>query len=236
MQRIGLLGGMSWTSTAEYYRLINEEVAARLGGLHSARILLSSLDFAEVAQMQADGDWGAAGDLLAREAANLEVGGADLILICANTMHKVADRVEGAVHIPVLHLADATAQAVGAAGVTTVGLLGTIFTMEQAFYRDRLAEHGLVVRTPAADDRAELHRIIYDELCQGVIEESSRTWCERLVADFAEEGCEGVILGCTELELTLDPDGDSPVPLFATTRIHASAAVEAALAVQSGER
>lgn len=236
MLRIGLLGGMSWTSTAEYYRLINEEVAARLGGLHSARVLLSSLDFAEVAQMQEDGEWGAAGDLLAREAAALEVGGADLLLICANTMHKVADRVEGAVGIPLLHLADATARAVRSAGATTVGLLGTRFTMEQTFYRDRLAQHGLVVRTPPADDRDELHRIIYDELCQGVVEDGSRTFCERLVADFAEQGCEGVVLGCTELELILDPDDDSPVPLFATTRIHVQAAVDAALAVQRSEQ
>lgn len=186
--------------------------------------------------MQEDGEWGAAGDLLAREAAALEVGGADLLLICANTMHKVADRVEGAVGIPLLHLVDATAGAVRAAGVTTVGLLGTRFTMEQTFYRDRLAEHGLVVRTPPADDRDELHRIIYDELCQGLVEDGSRTFCERLVADFAEQGCEGVILGCTELELILDPDGASPVPLFATTRIHVQAAVDAALAVQRSEQ
>ena len=160
MKCIGLLGGMSWESTAEYYRLINREVARRLGGLHSARIVLASVDFAEVAALQASGDWDAAGRLLATQAARLEGAGADLVLICANTMHKVADAVQDAIGVPLLHLADATADAVRAAGITRVGLLGTAYTMEQDFYRDRLATHGLEVLVPDADDRAEVHRTI----------------------------------------------------------------------------
>ena len=232
MKTIGLLGGMSWESTAEYYRIINREVADRLGGLHSARILIASVDFAEIAQMQQDGDWGAAGDALAMEAHNLEVGGADLLLICANTMHKVADRVEGAVRIPVLHVADVTAEAVQERAVSTVGLLGTKFTMEQDFYRDRLESHDLKVLVPDEGEREALHRIIYDELCRGVIEEASRERCEGIVASLKDRGAEGIILGCTELELILDPDSmdpDSDVPLFPTARLHALAAVDAAM-------
>lgn len=230
MKCIGLLGGMSWESTAEYYRLINREVARRLGGLHSARIVLASVDFAEVATLQASGDWEAAGRLLATQAARLEGAGADLVLICANTMHKVADAVQDAIGVPLLHLADATADAVRAAGITRVGLLGTAYTMEQDFYRDRLATHGLEVPVPDADDRAEVHRTIYDELCRGeVLDESHRTHLA-IIERLRARGAEGIILGCTELELLLDPDADGSVPLFATTRIHARAAVDAALA------
>lgn len=230
MKRIGLIGGMSWESTTEYYRLINREVAHRLGGLHSARIILSSVDFAEVSAVQVSGDWDAAGRLLAAEASGLEAAGADLVLICANTMHKVADAVEAAVTIPLLHLADATANAVRAAGITRVGLLGTAYTMEQDFYRDRLAAHGLDVITPEPADRAEVHRVIYDELCRGTVLDDSRERYLAIIDRLRDRGAEGVILGCTEIELLLDPDAPGPVPLFATTRIHALAAVDAALA------
>jgi aspartate racemase len=230
MRRIGLLGGMSWQSTAEYYRLINEEVAARLGGLHSARVVLGSVDFAEIEAMQAAGDWAAAGELLAREAALLEAGGAELLLICTNTMHKVADTVQAAVGIPLLHLADATAAAVRGAGLARVGLLGTAFTMEQDFYTGRLAQHGLGVLVPGARDRAEVHRVIYDELCLGVVREESRRRYRAVIDSLVAQGAQGVVLGCTEIELLLNPeDPGTPVPVFPTTRIHALAAVDAAL-------
>src|SRR3954452_4945550 len=171
---IGMLGGMSWESTAEYYRLANQEVRDRLGGLHSARIVLASVDFAEIEALQVAGEWDRAGDILAAEAVRLEGAGAELLLLCTNTMHKVADQVQAAVSIPLLHLADTTATAVRAAGLDTVGLLATGCTMEQDFYRHRLAGHGLDVLVPDADDRAEVHRIIYDELCRGVIRDESR--------------------------------------------------------------
>lgn len=230
MRRIGLLGGMSWESTAEYYRLINREVAARLGGLHSARVILASVDFAEVEAMQVAGDWAAAGKLLAREAVLLEAGGAELLLICTNTMHKVADEVQAAVGVPVLHLADATAAALREAGLTRVGLLGTAFTMEQDFYTGRLAQHGLDVVVPPPGDRQDVHRVIYDELCLGVVREQSRRRYLEVVDGLVAQGADGVILGCTEIELLLDPDDPgTPVPVFPTTRIHAVAAVDAAL-------
>jgi aspartate racemase len=225
---IGLLGGMSWESTAEYYRLANEAVRERLGGLHSARILLSSLDFAEIEALQVTGDWDRAAEILAAEAAALEGAGAKLLLLCTNTMHKVADQVQAAVSIPLLHLADTTAAAVRAAGLGTVGLLATAFTMEQAFYRDRLAGHGLRVLVPDADDRAEVHRIIYDELCRGVIREESRAIYRRSIDRLVAAGAEGIILGCTEIELLIGP-GDSPVPIFPTTRLHVGAAVTLSL-------
>ncbi len=171
---IGLIGGMSWESSAEYYRLANEIVRERLGGLHSARCLLASVDFAEIEQMQVAGRWTEAGELLADVARSLEAAGADLVLLCTNTMHKVADQIQDAVTVPFLHLAETTADAVIAAGLTTVGLLGTAFTMEQDFYRDRLAARGLTVLTPPPPDRAEVHRIIYDELCLGVVRDESR--------------------------------------------------------------
>ncbi len=229
MRRIGLLGGMSWESTAEYYRLINQGVSARLGGLHSAKVLMSSVDFAEIEALQVAGDWDAAGAALADEASRLERAGADFVVLCTNTMHKVADRIEDAVSIPLLHLADATADAVKRAGVRRVGLLGTAFTMEQDFYRDRLTAAGLEVLIPDADDRADVHCIIYDELCMGKVLPDSRERYDEVIAKLVADGAEGVILGCTEIELLVDPDGPSPVPLFATTRIHAQAAVEWAL-------
>jgi aspartate racemase len=225
---IGMLGGMSWESTAEYYRLANEGVRERLGGLHSARILLASLDFAEIAALQVAGEWDHAGDVLAAEAARLEGAGAELLLLCTNTMHKVADRVQAAVGIPLLHLADTTAAAVQAAGLTTVGLLATAFTMEQEFYRDRLAGHGLRVLVPDAADRAAVHRIIYDELCRGVIREESRQFFRQAVDRLVAAGAQGVVLGCTEIELLIG-QADSPVPVFPTARLHVEAALGMAL-------
>ena len=227
---IGLLGGMSWESSAEYYRLVNELVRERLGGLHSARCLLASVDFAEIEALQVSGEWEVAGRELADVARGLEAGGAELLLICTNTMHKVADQVQAAVGIPLLHIADVAADAVRAAGLDTVALLGTAFTMEQPFYRERLERRGLTVLTPTASDRAEVHRIIYDELCLGVIREESREVFRGIISRLAAAGAQGIILGCTEIELLVSAD-DSPVPVFATTRLHAEAAVAAALAV-----
>ena len=225
---IGMLGGMSWESSAQYYRLANELVRERLGGLHSARVLLASVDFAEIEQLQTSGRWDEAGQLLAEAAKRLEAGGAELLLICTNTMHKVADQVQAAVDIPLLHLVDATAQAITQAGLSTVGLLGTAFTMEQNFYRDRLASHGFKVLVPSADDRAEVHRVIYDELCVGVLREESRQVYRDVITRLVLAGVEGVVLGCTEIELLISA-ADSSVPIFPTTRLHVEAAVDASL-------
>ncbi len=225
---IGLLGGMSWESTAEYHRLANQLVRDRLGGLHSARLVLVAVDFAEVAALQHAGRWDEAGALLARAARRVEAAGADLLLICTNTMHVVADQVAAAVDIPLLHLVDVTAAAVRAAGQRTVGLLGTAFTMGEPFYRDRLAGHGLTALVPAPADRELVHRTIYDELCRGVVSPSSRVALLAVVGRLAERGAEGVVLGCTELELLLTSE-DTDVPLFPTTRLHVEAAVALAL-------
>ncbi|MEU9419985.1 aspartate/glutamate racemase family protein [Streptomyces sp. NPDC048272] len=229
MKTIGLLGGMSWESTAEYYRLLNEFTRERLGGLHSARCVLYSVDFAEIEQLQARGRWDEAGEVLAAAARSVEAAGADLVLLCTNTMHKVADQVQAAVSIPLLHLADATADAVRAQGLHRVGLLGTAFTMEQDFYRGRLAAAGLDVYVPDAEGRALVHRVIYEELCLGVVREESRTAYREVIGDLVAAGAEGIILGCTEIELLVGAE-DSPVPVFPTARIHAAAAVRAALA------
>jgi aspartate racemase len=228
MRRIGLIGGMSWESSAEYYRLLNELVRERLGGLHSAECVLHSVDFADIEAMQVDGRWDDAARRLGEAARALEAGGCDFVLLCTNTMHKVADEVQAAVSIPLLHLADATAAVVLAAGLRRVGLLGTAFTMEQDFYRERLASHGLEVLVPAADDRATVHRVIYDELCLGVVEESSRTAYLGVIDRLVAAGAQGVVLGCTEIELLLTQQ-DVDVPVFPTTRIHAEAAVAFAL-------
>ncbi len=224
-----MLGGMSWESTAEYYRLANELVRERLGGLHSASLIVSSVDFAEVERLQAAGAWAEAGELLAARATGLEAAGAQLLLICTNTMHKVADAIEASVGIPLLHIADTTSAAAARAGVTTVGLLGTAFTMEQQFYRDRLATHGLNVLVPDAADRAEVHRIIYEELCQGVVEDASRHTYRQVMGRLVGAGAQGVILGCTEIEMLVG-EHDAPVPVFPTTRIHVEAAIDLALA------
>ena len=202
---IGMLGGMSWESSAEYYRLANELVRERLGGLHSARLVLASVDFADIERLQVSGEWERAGELLAGLAKQLEAAGAELLVLCTNTMHKVADQIEAAVSVPLVHLADATAAAVRRAGLKAVGLLGTAFTMEQDFYRDRLAGHGLTVLVPPADDRAEVHRIIYDELCLGEVKEASRQIYRDVIARLAQQGAEGVVLGCTEIELLVGP-------------------------------
>ncbi len=228
MKTIGLLGGMSWESTIPYYRLINQAVKHRLGGLHSARLLLHSVDFAEIEALQRNGDWDAAGRQLAAAARGLEVAGADLLLIGTNTMHKVAATIEAAIAIPLLHVGDATARAVRAAGITRVGLLGTRFTMEQDFYVDRLASHGLEVLVPPPDDREQVHRVIYHELCAGRFEPASRERFRQIMAGLVARDVQGIILGCTEIGLLVD-DGDAAVPLFDTTRLHAQAAVAAAL-------
>jgi aspartate racemase len=228
MKRIGLLGGMSWESTALYYALINEGVRDRLGGLHSAECVMVSVDFADVERMQSAGDWAAAGAMLGREASRLESAGADFLVLCTNTMHKVADAIDGAVSIPLLHIGDVTAEAVLAAGIRKVGLLGTRFTMEEDFYVERLRSGGLDVVVPDAAGRAEGNRIIYDELVQGVVTEPSREAYRAIIRRLVAAGAEGIILGCTEIELLVGA-GDSSVPVFPTTRLHARAAVEAAL-------
>jgi aspartate racemase len=233
MLMIGMLGGMSWESSAEYYRLANELVRERIGDLHSARCLLYSVDFAEIERLQAAGRWDDAGALLAAAAGRLEAAGADLLVLCTNTMHKVADQVAGAVRIPLLHIADATADAVRAAGLDTVGLLGTAFTMEQEFYTGRLAAHGLTVLVPAADDRATVHAVIYDELCRGIVTAASRAAYTEVIGRLVGAGAQGVVLGCTEIELLVGRD-DSPVPVFPTTRLHVEAAVTRALAGAGG--
>ena len=229
MRTIGLLGGMSWESSALYYRLLNEAVRDRLGGLHSARCVLLSVDFAEIERLQVAGDWGRAGELLAADAKALEAAGADLVLLCTNTMHKVAHALADALTVPLLHVGDVTAEAVRAAGIGRVGLLGTAFTMEQPFLTDRLAARGLQVRLPDPVDRAEVHRVIYEELCLGVVREESRAAFLAIIERLVAEGAEGVILGCTEIELLIGPD-DVDVPVFPTSRLHVEAAVAAALA------
>ncbi|QLE75816.1 aspartate/glutamate racemase family protein [Streptomyces rectiverticillatus] len=233
MKTIGLIGGMSWESTAEYYRILNERTRERLGGLHSARCVLYSVDFAEIEQLQVQGRWAEAGEVLADAARSLEAAGAGLLLICTNTMHKVADSVEAAASVPLLHLADATAAVVRAAGLRRVGLLGTAFTMEQDFYRGRLTAGGLDVCVPGSEGRALIHRVIYEELCMGVVRDESRAAYRQVIEELVAAGAEGIILGCTEIELLIGPE-DSPVPLFPTARLHAEAAVDAALAGHAG--
>jgi aspartate racemase len=229
MKRIGLLGGMSWESSAEYYRLINEATRDRLGGLHSADCLLRSVDFVEVEQLQRAGDWNRAGALLAAEAAALEAAGAELLVLCTNTMHKVADAITDAVEIPFVHIADTTAEAVRGQRLETVGLLATGYTMEQDFYVGRLRDlHGLDVLVPDEADRRIVHDVIYEELCVGVIADDSREEYRRIIADLADRGAEGILLGCTEIDLLVGPR-DSPVPVFDTTRLHAHRAVDLAL-------
>jgi aspartate racemase len=229
MKRIGLLGGMSWESSAEYYRFVNEAVRDRLGGLHSADCVLRSVDFAEIEELQRTGRWEEAGELLGRESRALVDAGAELLVLCTNTMHKVADSVAGAAPVPFVHIADTTAEAVRKSGLTTVGLLATGYTMEQDFYVGRLREtHGLTVLVPDREDRRLVHDVIYDELCVGVVSERSRQEFRRVIRELVAEGSEAVLLGCTELELLVRPE-DAPVPLFDTTRLHAERAVELAL-------
>ncbi|SCK19787.1 aspartate/glutamate racemase family protein [Vogesella sp. LIG4] len=224
MRYLGLLGGMSWESTLHYYQLINEGVRARLGGLHSAPLLLHSVDFAPVAARQRAGEWQALGTQLAAAAQGLQQAGAGALLLCTNTMHKVAPAIEAAVDVPLLHIADPTIAALQAAGVQRVGLLGTRFTMDEAFYRDRLAAAGLQVLLPDEAGRSEVHRVIFDELCLGRVLPASRTAYQREIAAMQAAGAQAVILGCTEIGMLLGAD-DSPLPLFDTTALHAAAAV-----------
>ena len=228
MKTIGLIGGMSWESTATYYQILNETVKQRLGRLHSAQILLYSVDFEPIEQLQQQQRWAEAGDLLAAVAQRLEQGGAEGIVLGTNTMHKVADAITQATSLPLLHIADATAQAVRQQQLSQVGLLGTRFTMSEPFYKGRLANQGLRVHVPSEADQAVVHRIIYDELCLGQIKDASRQQLRRVIQSLVAQGCDGVILGCTEIGLLIDAV-DSPVPLFDTTRIHAIAAVDWAL-------
>ena len=228
---IGLIGGMSWESSAQYYRLINEGVRDRLGGAASARTLMWSFDFAGIEALQHAGDWDALAVELAQAARALERGGADLLVLCTNTMHRCAQAIEAAVAIPLLHIADPTAQAIQAAGLTKVGLLGTAFTMEQDFYRGRLEQRfGLEVLVPEADDRAAVHGIIYRELVAGQVLDASREVYRAVIERLVARGTQGIILGCTEIMLLVS-QVDSPVPIFDTTTLHATAAVERALGV-----
>lgn len=228
MKTIGLIGGMSWESTAIYYRSANELVRDRLGGLHSAKVQLDSLNFQEISNLQKAAAWQEAGDILAQSARRLEASGSEMILICTNTMHLLIDEVEAAVQIPVLHIGDVAGEAVRRQGLKKVGLLGTAFTMEKDFYRDRIASHGIEVIVPAQSDREIIHSAIFDELALGVSSESTRQAFRDIIAKLVSEGAEGIILGCTEIEL-LVTDDDSAVPLFPTAALHIQAAIDAAL-------
>jgi aspartate racemase len=229
MKTIGLIGGMSWESSIEYYKIINEDVRAKLGGLHSAKCMMHSVDFAEIEPLQHQGKWNEATQILIAAAKNVEAGGADFIIFCTNTMHKVADEVQTHLRIPILHIADATAQTIKTEGFKKVGLLGTRFTMEEDFYKGRLSQkHNLEILIPNEEEREVIHRIIYDELCMGEIKTSSKTKYMDIINRLAKKGAEGIILGCTEIGLLVKRE-DTRVPLFDTTRIHAIAAVEYAL-------
>lgn len=224
MRTIGLLGGMSWESTVGYYRIVNETVRDRFGGLHSARVVLDSVDFADVAALQSAGRWDDAGRLLGEHASRLAAAGAECVLICTNTMHLVADDVAAAVDVPLLHIADVVAAAARDAGATRLGLLGSAFTMEQTFYTGRLEAHGFEVLVPEAPDRSVVHDVIFDELVCGVVREESRAEYRRIIAELVARGAEAIVLGCTEIEILVGQE-DSAVPVLPTTRLHAEAAV-----------
>lgn len=229
MKTIGLIGGMSWESTVTYYQTINRAVNAKLGGLHCAKIVLHSVEFSEIAALQSSGDWQTMGETLQNAAINLQISGADCVLICTNTMHKVADQVAEGINVPLIHIADATAEQLKKDGLTKVGLLGTKFTMQQDFYKSRLTElHGIQVITPNETQMDEIHRIIYDELCQGEISESSKQAYLAIIGDLGQSGAQGVILGCTEIGL-LVAQQDVDIPLYDTALIHALCAVDFAL-------
>ncbi len=230
MKTIGLIGGMSWESSLEYYRVINRTVKERLGGLHSARSLMYSVDFAEIETLQHEGKWKEAATVLAAAGMSLQRGGADFVILCTNTMHKVVEEIQGSLDIPILHIADATAEQIKGRGLDRVGLLGTRFTMEEDFYKGRLSRrHGLEVIIPGPMEREAVHRVIYDELCLGRMEQESRALFVAIMRRMVQEGAQGIILGCTEIGLLVG-DRDCDVPLFDTTRIHAVAAVNYALA------
>jgi aspartate racemase len=229
MKTIGLIGGMSWESSQEYYRIINETARARLGGLHSAQSLMFSFDFAEIEELQHAGNWEEATRRMVRAAQMLEQGGAEFVLICTNTMHKMAKDVQDGISVPLIHIADPTGEAIKAQGITKIGLLGTKYTMEHDFYKGRLVdEFGLKVIIPDKEDRQVVHDIIYDELCLGKIREASRKKYLEVIRKFGEQGAQGVILGCTEIGLLVQ-QADTSLPIFDTTRIHAEAAVTLAL-------
>ncbi len=229
MKTIGMLGGMSWESTVPYYRIVNEVVRERLGGLHSAKVLLHSVDFEEIEACQAQGRWDDSAQILARAAQGLEAAGADFLVICTNTMHKVAEQIEAGLHIPLLHIADATVQALREQGIARVALLGTQYTMEQDFYKQRIAAAGIEVLVPPAQERAIVHRVIYEELCRGEVRQASRQAYLRIIDGLAARGAQGVILGCTEIG-GLIRQQDTALPVFDTTRIHAQQAALYALA------
>lgn len=229
MKTIGLIGGMSWESTITYYQLINEGVKDALGGLHSAKILLYSVDFFEVEALMSRGEWDKAADLLGGVAARLESAGADMILICTNTLHKVAPQVQARIHVPLVHIAEAAAERLQERGVTRVGLLGTKYTMTQEFYRDKLVERGIEVLIPEGDDIDLVNRVIFEELCLGVVKEDSRAEYLRVIESLQQRGAQGILLGCTELGLIVS-DKDVTLPLFDTTEIHANKALALALA------
>lgn len=228
MKTIGLIGGMSWESTVTYYQILNETVKQRLGGLHSAKILLYSVDFAQIEEYQARGQWEESAEVLGRAAENLEKAGADFLLICTNTMHKVAPQVRSRISIPLLHIAEATADALKAAGITTVGLLGTRYTMTQDFYKAKLLEAGIDVLIPDGPGVELVNRVIYEELCLGLVKDDSRRQFVSVIEDLGRRGAQGVILGCTEIGLLISPE-DSPLPVFDTTVIHAETAADYAL-------
>ncbi|MEF2098451.1 amino acid racemase [Bacillus sp. CFBP9009] len=228
MKTIGLIGGMSWESSLEYYRIINEEVKAKLGGLHSAKCILYSVDFEEIERYQADGDWESSGNLLGDVALSLEKAGAEMIVICTNTMHKVIGYIEEKVSLPILHIADSTAKQIQKSKISTVGLLGTKYTMEQDFYKTRIESNDVKVLIPNDGDRKVINKVIYEELCLGKIQQSSRDYYKNVIKGLVDDGAEGIILGCTEIGLLIKPE-DSEVPLFNTAVIHAIEAVNMAL-------
>ncbi|MGJ3194215.1 aspartate/glutamate racemase family protein [Peribacillus frigoritolerans] len=228
MKTIGLIGGMSWESSLEYYRIVNEEVKAKLGGLHSAKCILYSVDFEEIERCQAEGDWESSGKLLGDAALSLEKAGAEMILICTNTMHKVIGYIEEKVSLPILHIADSTAKQIQKSKISTVGLLGTKYTMEQDFYKTRIETNGIKVLIPNEEDRKVINKVIYEELCLGEIQQSSREYYKKVIKGLVDDGAEGIILGCTEIGLLVKPE-DSEVPLFDTAVIHAIESVNMAV-------
>lgn len=223
MQTIGLIGGMSWESTVTYYQIINQTIKEKLGGLHSAKLILYSVDFAIIEKCQANGAWDESAEILAAAAKNLEDAGASFIVICTNTMHKVVPQIQQQIHIPIVHIADATADALIDAGIKKVALLGTKYTMEQDFYKERLISKGISVMIPDAEDIELVNRVIYDELCLGIVSDASRKQYQRIIKEMREKGAEGVILGCTEIGLLIHQK-DSSIPVFDTTQIHAQTA------------
>ena len=228
MKTIGLIGGMSWESTVPYYQIINKEVKNRLGGLHSAKVILYSVEFDEIEKCQSNGDWEKSGDILGNAAKGLEAAGADFILICTNTMHKVAPQIQSMIHIPIIHIADATAEELEKCQIRSVGLLGTKYTMTQEFYKQRLIDRGIDVVIPDVEDIDVVNDIIFQELCIGKIKEESRKKFQKIIDSLKDKGADGVILGCTEIGLLIH-QADSSLPVFDTTMIHAKRAVEIAL-------